>query len=63
MKFDDPDGGVWKQGWDVTYDKTEMEQKRPRLEVVVVPHSHCDPGTFKHLYHFHTKSFIFKNYD
>ena len=30
----------------IEYDKTKIANE-PRLEVVVVPHSHCDPGWLK----------------
>ena len=43
LPFDNPDGGMWKQGWNIEYDKESIE-KEPPLEVVVIPHSHCDPG-------------------
>ncbi|KAH7699006.1 Protein AMAN-2, partial [Aphelenchoides avenae] len=42
IPFDNPDGGVWKQGWELTYDKEKIKQEK-KLEVVVIPHSHCDP--------------------
>jgi carbonic anhydrase len=43
IPFDNPDGGVWKQGWELTYDKEKIKQEKT-LEVIVIPHSHCDPG-------------------
>lgn len=54
LPFDDPDGGVWKQGWDV------KPQDGP-LTVFVVPHSHCDPGwvkTFSEYFQSQTKQIL-----
>ena len=41
LAFDNPQGGAWKQGFDVTPINSQ------RLRIFVVPHSHSDPGWLK----------------
>ncbi len=43
LPFDDPNGGVWKQGYDIEYDQSQWTPDK-KLKVILMPHSHCDPG-------------------
>eukprot|EP01119_Soliformovum_irregulare_P018725 TRINITY_DN5796_c0_g1_i2.p1 TRINITY_DN5796_c0_g1~~TRINITY_DN5796_c0_g1_i2.p1 ORF type:complete len:175 (-),score=37.76 TRINITY_DN5796_c0_g1_i2:91-615(-) len=59
LPYENNDGGVWKQGWNVQHDPKKWEEKS--LEIFVVPHSHNDPGwlmTFEDYYEAKTRHII-----
>jgi hypothetical protein len=47
LSFENIDGGVWKQGWELDPVPIGGETTTTTLQIVVVPHSHVDPGWIK----------------
>lgn len=43
LPYDNAHGGVWKQGFELSYSMTNFHEEDP-LQVYVMPHSHNDPG-------------------
>ena len=46
LPFDDPKGGVWTQGFDIQYDQSQWTLSN-KLKIILMPHSHCDPGMYE----------------
>jgi alpha-mannosidase II len=46
LKFDNPNGGVWKQGFNIKVDSSRFSQSN-KLKIFIIKHSHNDPGWLK----------------
>ena len=60
LPFDDIDGGVWKQGFNIDYDPDQWTNSK-KLHIIVTPHSHNDPGwlmTFEQYFEQRTKNIL-----
>ena len=49
IPFDNKEGGIWKQGFEISYSLGDYGDEP--LNVFVVPHSHNDPGIL-HIPHY-----------
>ncbi|CAF3081283.1 unnamed protein product [Rotaria sp. Silwood2] len=43
LPFDNQNGGVWIQGFDIQYNTSQWTSNN-KLKIIIMPHSHCDPG-------------------
>ncbi|CAM4802040.1 unnamed protein product [Rotaria magnacalcarata] len=43
LPFDNPDGGIWTQGYDIQYNASQWTSNK-KLKIILMPHSHADPG-------------------
>ncbi|CAF3343113.1 unnamed protein product [Rotaria socialis] len=60
LPFDDIKAGVWTQGFDIKYETSQWTSNN-KLKIVLMPHSHCDPGwihTFEEYFTQATKHII-----
>ncbi|CAF1220807.1 unnamed protein product [Rotaria sordida] len=43
LPFDNQNGGVWLHGFDIQYNTSQWTSNN-KLKIILMPHSHCDPG-------------------